>query len=332
MKGLLQKRDLVALERLERFLPERIFDAHLHISPFQIVIPDSHSYWHLSEDAYGYDDYLTFFGQLFPFSALLGGNLIVAPHPLLKEDGGKYVSQILSHLTRELDRHPDCVGEIPVFPSDSVSDIERRLTHDRIRGLKCYHIYSKIPTTTSADIDDYLPESAWQVANARGLCITLHLVKEQSLADPVNLATIQKKASEYPHARLILAHCGRGFAPWTVRESASLLRRFSNIWFDVSSVCEPIAIMDCIRQVGVGRVLWGSDFPVATMRGKAISLSDGFYWLYEDTLRALGEPIPPTDPIAIEELRAMIDACRLLDLSREDVDRVFCQNALELFR
>ena len=50
-------------------------------------------------------------------------------------------------IKKELDKDPLSVAEIIVTPSDTAEEIEKRLTHKGIRGLKCYHFIAKNEVT-----------------------------------------------------------------------------------------------------------------------------------------------------------------------------------------
>src|SRR5438034_1361609 len=71
-----------------------------------------------------------------------------------------------------------------------------------------------------------------------GLSITLHMVRDRALADPLNQATIRRYCERYPNMRLILAHAARGFNPWHTIEGIDSLRGLENVWFDTSAVTE----------------------------------------------------------------------------------------------
>ena len=58
------------------------------------------------------------------------------------------------------------MAEIFVHPAERVEDIEKRLVHPNIRGLKCYHQLAQREATFNASIGEYLPESAWEPSAA----------------------------------------------------------------------------------------------------------------------------------------------------------------------
>ena len=74
--------------------------------------------------------------------------------------------------------------------------------------------------------------------------------------------------------------------------------------------------------------MWGSDYPVCRMPGKAISLADGFYWLNE---KNLDEMHLPRWYVATENLMATRQACMLSGLSTAETEDLFYHNAANLF-
>ena len=142
------------------------------------------------------------------------------------------------------------MAEIFVHPAESVEDIEKRLVHPNIRGLKCYHQLAQREATFNASIGEYLPESAWELANRKKLCITLHMVKDDALANEDNMRYICEMSKKYPNAVLILAHAARSFAAWTGIESVEKLAHLENVWFDFSAVCEPSAAFQIVKKAG----------------------------------------------------------------------------------
>ena len=90
--------------------------------------------------------------------------------------------------------------------AEAVLDEVRRLD---MTGLKCYHTmapmnpllgtdaagagtYTADRPTWEAPIEAYLPEAHVAAADTLGLTITLHMVRDRALADPVNQATIRR--------------------------------------------------------------------------------------------------------------------------------------------
>jgi glutamate-1-semialdehyde 2,1-aminomutase len=89
--------------------------------------------------------------------------------------------------------------------------------------------------------------------------------------------------------------------------------------------------MAILKTFGPGRLLWGSDFPVSHQRGKCVTVGDAFSWICPERID-LDPAAPPCHAtlVGLESFRALITAGRLLDLTPEDLDRIFFRNAVEL--
>ena len=313
------ERDLKYLDTLGGFIPEKVFDMHAHLFD-RSFLPQTAAPGSIFTECApvaGRASYEQFQCPLYPGIKRLRLNVISTPDGAMADRSNGLRAHCNEFLTRHLERNPDDVGEAFVLPDDSDAEIHGLLVHPNIRGFKCYHLTAVKKPTMQAEIAEYLPESAWRAADERGLCITLHLVKNAALADPGNLWYIREKARAYPSARLVLAHAARGFAAWTALEGAKKVAEFPNIYFDVSAVCEPTAIFAVLKAAGPKRVLWGSDFPVSMMRGKCVSLAETFLWLDSPLIEE------PAILVGIENLGALKQACDMLNISRGSVEDIF---------
>jgi glutamate-1-semialdehyde 2,1-aminomutase len=185
---------------------------------------------------------------------------------------------------------------------------------------------SDVEDLESTFIHQYLPESAWVVANEKKLPIILHLFREAALSDPDNLQYINTMAKKYPDARLVLAHCGRAFASWTLMNSIHKLQDNGNIWFDLSAVCEFGTMAACILKNAGKRVLWGSDYNCSMLPGRAVSVGSWQNWLSGDDYVG-----PERALVATENLMAFYQTALLLDLDQTQVNDIFYNNAAKLF-
>ncbi|MBQ8140489.1 MAG: amidohydrolase family protein [Clostridia bacterium] len=326
-----ERSDREAIRILDDFLPDRIFDAHAHIFDSRFMkgaFSESDA-----QRSVGLDEYRSAMLPMLSSPRELLVNMIPMPDASMGNTALDSLAISDEFLVRQLDKDERCVGEIMLRPGESESEIRSRLVHRGIKGFKCYHTLLDRNDSFNADIEEYLPEWAWQIANEKGMCITLHMVKERSLADEKNLDYIKAMAKKYPNAVLILAHAARAFAPWTALETVEKIAELENVWYDFSSVCEPTAIFWIIRKVGISRCMWGSDFPICIDRGKVISLADTFYWIYQSDLdRFFSKTGVNNWLIGIENLMAMRQAAQMLELTPKDVEALFFGNASGLWK
>lgn len=232
----------------------------------------------------------------------------------------------------QLHTQPRCRGLMLISPDDDPGEVQRVLDEDRFSGFKVYHVFAQRKDTFHAQQGEFLPEWAWELADQRGLWITMHMVLPQALSDPRNLSYVRRQCRKYPNASLVLAHAARGFNAGHTLDAIDGLRGIDNVYFDTSAVCEPAAFEAIIRATGTTRLMYGSDFPISELRGKAISVGNGFLWLYQDSVDWDGWPHASAELVGLESLLALQQACRTMCLKDRDIERIFSTNARSLLR
>ena len=196
----LTETDRAMLERVQKFIPDKVFDAHAHLHHVDFV-PKTESLFTAFGTANAkrlLEDQKVIYGDR-QFRALLlpTPTALFNEHPEMRRDMNRWMVQ-------QLEEAPNCAGAVYVMPGDTVEEIEAMLTHPRVRGFKCYHQSAAANKPTFyCEIGEYLPESAWQVADKRGMTITLHMVKPLALADTGNMEYIRTMTAKYPNAKLI---------------------------------------------------------------------------------------------------------------------------------
>ena len=330
MIQMVDEHDLEGIRIVKDFLPDRIFDAHAHlfdtsfVSAIDKALPKS-----LVLRLENYEEEMR---PILCNPKTLRLNIIGYPDGSMDCHTAENLVKSDTFLLQELTKNPENVGELLLAPGESAEELEERLVHPGIRGFKCYHLMAKRKDTWFADIGEYLPESAWEVANKHKMVITLHMVKDDALADPDNQRYICEMAKRFPDATLILAHAARSFASWTGVESVEKVAHLDNVWFDFSAVCESPAMFQIMRKAGVEKCMWGSDYPVCRGRGKAISLANSFYWIYQNDLdHFVSKTTLKSWLIGLENLMATRQACILAELNEDRVEDLFYNNAARLW-
>ena len=115
------------------------------------------------------------------------------------------------------------------------------------------------------------------LANERRLVVLLHVPRSGRLADSEIQAGVRWLAAECPQARIVLAHCGRCYLPSEMKAAISCLRGLPNVWMDTSMVMDPVTLQIALNEIGPGRLLFATDFPVAAMRGRRVRILD--HWV-----------------------------------------------------
>jgi predicted TIM-barrel fold metal-dependent hydrolase len=115
------------------------------------------------------------------------------------------------------------------------------------------------------------------LANERRLVVLLHVPRRGRLADPEIQAGVRWLAAECPQARIVLAHCGRCYLPSEMKAARGCLRGLDNVWMDTAMVMDPLVLQMVLNDIGPGRLLFATDFPVAAMRGRRVRVWD--HWV-----------------------------------------------------
>jgi len=132
---------------------------------------------------------------------------------------------------------------------------------------------------TSFDVEnmklkDYLTLSQMEVADSKELPIILHVHKNNF----ENLREIKRNCDNFQNLKIILAHMGLSFSYSEFRLVMKLVKENNNIFLDTSVCADPIIFRSCIKELGPGRLIYGSDNPFAFIFGKQQSLGLFFKW------------------------------------------------------
>jgi glutamate-1-semialdehyde 2,1-aminomutase len=315
-------RELFARE-LQSFVPDRIFDAHAHL----------YEKWYFPEgtvhrrnlthapDTVGLAEFRSLSEWITPGRHV---DALFLPFPVHGD-----LAAITRFTAAEALRDPGCRAEMLVSPDMDPEYVREEVRRSRLAGLKCYHIYSARDPTFDSLVEEFLPEPLVKVADDEALCITLHMVRARALADPANQATILAYCRKYPRMQMVLAHAGRGFNPHHTIEGIHAIRGVPNLWFDSAAVTDCGAFEAIIRTIGHDRLLYGSDFFISHLRGRAVAIGDGFAWLYEDSLDWSAFKYADVRPTlaGLESLRCLKVAAFSLGLTDSQVEDIFYHNA-----
>lgn len=307
------------IRELRNFVPDEVFDVHAHV--YRTDHGPAFSEGLVTVDIATWRGYTrSWMEEQAPASGLYFGFPTRDSDP--KQDNDL--------LADELTRHPGSRGLLLTTPHCDPQVVERRIVDERWAGLKVYHCYADRTDTYNATIDEYLPVWMWELAHRHELAIMLHIVRPRALADEVNQRDIRSRCLRYSGARLILAHAARGFCAQHTIQGLASLRGLNNVYFDTSAICESGALVAIIQNFGTSRLMYGSDFPVSQIRGRNVSVGDGFVWLYDthldDSAAVHGRPVIN----GIESLLALRQAAHLAHLNDKDIERIFASNAMQL--
>lgn len=126
-------------------------------------------------------------------------------------------------------------------------------------------------------VEDMVGTVERELAEERRLVVMLHVPRSGRLADPVVQRGVRHLARECPHASLVLAHGGRCYLPAEMKRAIGSIRDLPNVAMDLSMVMDPVTVQIAMGEIGPGRLLYATDFPVAAMRGRRVRVMD--HWV-----------------------------------------------------
>lgn len=316
---------------VETFLPDRIFDAHAHLF-CKSHYPAGAAPAHLANapECLGLEEYARYSEWLHPGGRVVGGLFFGLVFNGDREGNNRFVAE---QVRSGAPFGRKARGQLVVAPNTDPNFIRQEVVRQGFVGLKVYHTMARTDGPTwQSPIPAYFPEEFARIADEMGLSITLHMVRERALADPLNQETIRRYCERYPNMRLILAHAARGFNPWHTIEGIHSLAGLPNVWCDTSAVTEAGAFEAIVDVLGHRRLLYGTDFYVSHLRGRCVAIGDSFHWFYADEME-LSEKHTALRPVLIglESLRSLRLACHRLKLSDGQVEDIFYNNANDLF-
>ena len=306
---------------LASFLPDRIFDAHTHLfrrADFTTV--STYAKNRRDVDLSTLNDWAR---ALYPNRKM--GYLILGT-PLPGIDVARHVKFIKSQI--------DGVSGIRynrlVTPACKLEDIERDLETPEIIGLKPYRLFASSGDIHQCRMEEFLTHEQMAFANDRGLWVTMHLSRFHGCADQHNLDDLEEYTTKrYPKIKWILAHCARSFTYWPIRHAIDRLRDMPNIHYDTSAVTDVRPYITLLTKENPKRVFFGTDgVAAAFFHGRYVAL--GRAWQHYDADSGVlkfphcdGRPI-----LAVyEQLLSMKHAAEIAELSRDDVEGIFWNNA-----
>ena len=210
-----------------------IIDAHIHIGKKEFCNSDD------AEIAYDlfndYEDTL----KMMDSSGI--NQAVIFPVPYYQVDATASNDYVYEAYKKYPDRF------IPFCRIDD--NLERNLSSGKFKGVKVHLLYEHLEIK---DIKKQL-----QIIEDSCVPIIVHT----RFANKVK--QIEKMLKYAPNLIVILAHMGRGhlYTGEQVVENALGLKKYKNVYFDLSTVGDERAILNACEVIGYDRVLYASDYP-----------------------------------------------------------------------
>ena len=317
---------------LRCFLPGRIFDAHVHLFDRTCLHPDvqfpaKHCYRKVG-GVFSLEQFLKWTAVLFPEQSFY---LNAFGHPSYESD--------LDATASFAGRHSDnrrFFGMALVSPRDTPEAVVRRVADNHLVGYKPYFTFVEGKDVSEITIHDMLPAPVMEVADQRGLAIMLHIPRPGRLADPVNQAQMIELCRRYPNTQIIFVHIGRAYYLSGLVGFLDGLAACPNAYIDTAMVNHERVLEYAFRKFPCERILFGSDAPIAFLRGKSVEINNQYAYLMGEDYE-IGTSIYDARKTVIfttffyEQLRGIKLAAERANLSTREIENLFFHNASRLF-
>ncbi len=313
-------------EIVKPVLSDRILDMHAHI--WLETSPDSKlgQYMEYNRNPYTIDRLLTAVSLMFPeqtYHALLFGS----PEPRQEYTANAYIAG-LCRQRRTL---------YPLYIPDmraSEEQIKHTVREGAYYGFKPYwNLVVDKPRQDDVTVLDMLPVPYMRVAEEWGLIIMLHIPGSRRLADPTTIEGIQKLVREYPNAKIVIAHLGRSYCPWSI-DGIRHICDLPNVFFETSFVQEALVFKKVFDWVDPAKLMYGTDLPISEVRGRRVCINNNWVDVSRESLSwtafIKGENAIQSTFMTYEMIRAMREGAEAAGISTETLKPIFFENGMRL--
>ena len=322
-------------EHLRPRLPARIFDVHVHLNlPEHLaLVPEERwrSDWALEsghllpvEDAY------TCARELFPDARYAIAGM---PWPIREADLAANNRYLAAKRAQGL-----VAPFMAVRPEWDPEAVERDLVDGGFAGFKPYGDMVSGVKGASLSIFDFLPRRQLEILERHGRALLLYLPRRERVADPDNVRELREILRRYPRVPVIVAHLGRSFCPYYLREGLRLLGPDArDLYFDTSAVINPETFELAFGELPVERILFGTDMPILLWHGRRTWTQREYRNLCREPFswnqRRESPEVEATYSLFLyEQMKAVLDACDRHHLRPEQKDGLFWANARRVLK
>jgi predicted TIM-barrel fold metal-dependent hydrolase len=279
-------------------MKSQIIDAHMHIIPWDRMKKEAREFL-LGK---GWKDVMRFVAGPKPLIHLMDtweidrSVLIVTPSVEVTGFGMEINDFLISYCRGNHDRLIPVGGVDPRMKKDARSTIESLIS----RGIKGFKVH---PPHQMVSANDYLTgnkvlATLYRLCEENDLPVIIHTGTSafpgarNRYGDPISIDDV---ATDFPDLKIIMAHGGR---PIWMSTATFLVRRFPNVYMDISSI-PPRSLLEYFPRMEkiAHKVLFGSDWP----------------------------------NVDIPSIRANADTIMTLPLSLESKEKILKKNAEKLF-
>jgi len=248
---------------------DRILDIHSHAWP-NTGLSDKHTkYKEYNQHPYLMERLLEAMAIMFP-EQTRHGVVFGMPYPACYADSNAHVS---SECRRQEHLYPLYIPNMQA----TEEQVRQAVLEGGYYGFKPH--WAMVPGEHAEDdvvVSDMLPEPYMRVADDWGLLIMLHIPGRERLARKSSIEGIQRLSREYPNAKIIIAHLGRSYCPWSMKGGIAKLCDLPNVYWDTSFVQNSLVYKIFFDHVNPAKVLYGTDLPISEVHGRRVCINDNW--------------------------------------------------------
>ena len=210
--------------------------------------------------------------------------------------------------------------------------VEQAFVEGGFVGMKPYPGMVEGGSTGEVGIFEFMPHEQWDILNHRGGAVMLHIGRKERFADERNIHDLLDARDRYPGVTIIIAHLGRSYCPYYLREGLRNMGNPEGFCFDTTAVVNPEVYDIAFDSIPVDNILYGSDMHVLLWHGKREWTERGYKNLAREdfmwnTDRRSAEEEAKYTLFLYEQMRSMLDAADRHGLTAMQKDNVFGGNA-----
>ena len=329
---LLETDNQIYEHEFKHFLPEKIFDSHIHLFDRSCLVDgfehSEKSCYRRFDGTFTLEQCLEWAEQLLPDQEF---HLNSFGHPSYDSDldaSGAYTGRISDNRRY--------FGMALVSPHDSAEAVGDRVEKNKLIGYKPYLNFVDWKEVPDITIHDMLPEAQMEIAEERGLAITLHIPRPRRLADPVNQEQMVDLCRRYPGVSVVFAHIGRAYYLQNVVGFLDTIADCENAYIDTAMVNHEGVLEHAFTNFPIDRILFGSDAPIAFLRGKSVEINNQYAYLMGDDYEIGTSIFDSRGAVQFsyffyEQIRGIKLAAERAGLTAKQIEDLFYHNSIRLF-